>query len=86
MPAKAAMTPCVTSVSRRRSSTSATTPLTSEKMTIGTMRTRPTIPRASALRSSGTRSDTCQRIAADCIIVPEKDTSWPTHSRRKLRC
>ena len=28
----------------------------------------------------------CQRIAAPCIMVPDIDISWPTHSSRKFRC
>ena len=43
------MTVCVTSISLRRSNASATTPLTIEKTTIGTTRTSPTSPSASAL-------------------------------------
>src|SRR5262245_37647386 len=84
--AKAAMTVCVISISLRRSYTSAATPLSSEKQTIGSTRTSPTIPSASARLSSGTSSDTCHRIAADCIRLPEKEISRPIRSRRKLRC
>ena len=69
------MAVCVTSIIRRRSRTSATTPLNSEKAMIGTTRTRPTRPRASPFRSGGTSSETCQRMAAVCIIVPETEIS-----------
>ena len=35
--------------------------------------------------AAGTSSETCHRIAAFCIIEPAIETSWPVHSRRKLR-
>jgi hypothetical protein len=76
----------VRSMSRRRSKASATTPPASEKAMIGTTRTSPTRPSAIPFRSGGTRSETCQRIAAVCIIEPEKETSCPLQRRRKLRC
>ena len=77
---------CVINISLRWSSASATTPLIMEKRMIGTIRTTPTIPSAMAFWSSGTSKDTCQRMAAFCIMEPEKEMSWPVHSRRKLRC
>ena len=64
---------------------SATTPLTSENTTIGTTRTRPTIPSARPAWSGGTSSETCHSIAAVCMKVPENETSRPIQSRRKLR-
>src|SRR4051812_20410127 len=76
----------VTSISLRRSSASATTPLTSENTMIGSTLTRPTPPSASPRSSGRTISETCQRIAADCIMVPAIEISWLVHSRRKLRC
>src|SRR5215831_15947733 len=72
-------------MSRRRSSASATTPLISESPTMGRTRTSPTMPRASPFFSSGTRSDTCQRMAAFCIIEPVKEMSWPAQRSRKFR-
>ena len=72
----------VISISRRRSSASATTPLTSENATIGTIRTSPTMPSAIPRRSGDTSSDTCHRIAALCIMEPAFETSWLVHSRR----
>src|SRR5262249_18788896 len=60
--------------------------LNSENITTGTTRTRPTRPSASARRLSGTSSETCQRMAADCMRLPENETSRPIQSRRKLRC
>src|SRR5260221_435134 len=77
---------CVISMSLRRSSASATTPLMSENATIGTTRTRPTRPSASPRWAGGTITETCHRIAAFCIMEPAIDTSWLVQSRRKLRC
>ena len=74
-----------TSMSRRRSTASASTPLQSPKTRIGPIRARPTSPRDSAFQPGGARSAMCQRIAAPCIMVPDIDTSWPSHSRRKFR-
>src|SRR5262245_395674 len=51
----------------------------------GRTRTSPTMPSASARLFSGTRSDTCQRIAADCMRLPENEIRSPIQSRRKLR-
>jgi hypothetical protein len=59
----------VKSISFRRSTASAATPPTSEKMTIGTTRTSPTNPSAIAFLSGAATSETCQRMAAVCIIV-----------------
>jgi len=75
----------VTSITRRRSSASATTPLIKEKTMIGMTRTSPTPPSASAFCSSGTSSETCHRIAALRIIEPDIEMSSPNHSSRKLR-
>jgi hypothetical protein len=58
---------CVTIMSRRRLWASAMTPAIIENATIGTMRTKPTMPSASALRSGGASSDTCQSSAAFCM-------------------
>jgi hypothetical protein len=66
---------CVSIISRRRSSASATTPLKSENTTIGPTRTRPTRPSARPRSSGGTRSETCHRMAAVCIVDPEKEMS-----------
>ena len=79
------MTDCVTSISVRLFSASAATPLMSEKSRMGPMRARPTKPRASARRSSGTSSDTCHSTAADCMNVPVKDRRSPAHRSRKSR-
>src|SRR3954471_8068536 len=76
---------CVTSIRRRRCHASATTPPISENATIGTTRTRPTAPRARPLRSGATSSETCQRIAAACMLEPVKETNRPIQSSRKLR-
>src|SRR4051812_32761226 len=76
---------CVTSIRRRRCHASATTPPISENTTIGTTRTRPTAPRASPFRSGATSSETCQRIAAACMLEPVKETNRPIQSSRKLR-
>src|SRR6185503_16796643 len=72
-------------MSRRRSIASATTPATTDSPTIGRTRTRPTMPRASPRWFSGTIRETCQRMAAVCIIEPAIEMSWLPHSRRKSR-
>ena len=76
----AAMNDCVTSIVRRRSLASATTPPTMESRMIGTTRTSPTIPSARPFRSGGARSETCQRMAALCIMEPVTDRIWPDQS------
>src|SRR3954464_7551729 len=76
---------CVTSIRRGRRRGAATTPPISENTTIGTTRTRPTAPRASPFRSGATSSETCQRIAAACMLDPVKETNRPIQSSRKLR-
>ena len=76
---------CVTSISFRRSHASATTPLIIENTTIGTKRTRPTKPSASALRSGGTSSDTCHSSAALCMNEPVNEKRRPHQRSRKLR-
>ncbi len=81
-----AIADCVSIISFRLSSASATTPASTEKTMIGTTRISPTRPSASAFRSEGTSRETCHRIAAVCIIDPENDASWPHQSSRKLRC
>ena len=53
---------------------------------IGTTRTSPTNPSASAFRSGGTSSETCHRMAAFCMNEPVNERSRPTHSSRKSRC
>lgn len=73
-------------ISLRRSHASATTPLTTEKKTIGTTLTRPTSPSASPFFSDDTSRDTCHKSAAFCIIEPLIDTSSPIQISRKLRC
>ena len=63
--ASAAMIVCVTSISLRRSSASAATPLTSENTTTGTTRDQPDEARARARAGRpATSSETCHRIAA----------------------
>ena len=52
----------------------------------GTTRTSPTSPSASARWSSGASSETCHRIAAVCMKLPENETSSPSQRRRKFRC
>ena len=76
---------CVTSIRLRRSKASAATPLIIENRMTGKMRTSPTRPSAMARWSGGTSIDTCHSTAADCMKVPENDTSRPIQSRRKLR-
>src|SRR5204862_280509 len=80
------MTVWVASITLRRSSASATTPLSIEKTMIGTTWTAPTSPSAIALRPGAARSDTCQRMAAVCIREPEKERSWPIQRSAKSRC
>src|SRR5215831_13214862 len=75
---------CVSSISRRRFHASATTPLTIDRHTIGTTRTRPTRPSASAF-FSGHSNDTCHNSAAFCIIDPVIEASRPIQISRKLR-
>ena len=53
-----------------------------ENMTIGTTRTRPTIPSARAFFSGVTSSETCQSNPAFCIIEPVVDASRPSQIRR----
>jgi hypothetical protein len=77
---------CVTIIKRRRLCASAITPAIIENVMIGTTRTRPTMPSASALLSGGASSDTCQSSAAFCMYEPVKESRRPTQSRRKLRC
>src|SRR5690349_20615485 len=76
---------CVRIISRRRSTASAITPPISQQIMMGTTRTSRTMSSARPFWSSGTSSDTCQRMAAFCIIEPEKEISCPIQSRRKLR-
>ena len=76
----------VSSISVRRFHASATTPLNIEKTTIGTTRTSPTIPSASAFLPGATSSETCHSSAAFCIIDPVNETKRPIQISRKLRC
>ena len=77
--AAAIITSWAVSISRRRSTASAITPLTSPKRRMGARRARPTRPSDIAFHCGGARSETCQRIAAVCIIEPDIDTSCPSH-------
>src|ERR671928_1020607 len=83
--ARSAMPVCVMSITLRRSSTSATTPLTSDRTMIGTTRTRPTNPSASPFCPGATSKEICQRIATFCIIEPHIEINCPSQSSRKLR-